>query len=61
MYIVLNEQGSSWDGVAWGWGDTRRFMSVASAIRSLQEAGEDIDACSIIEDVFLNHANRIPA
>jgi hypothetical protein len=61
MYIVLNEQGNSWDGLAWGWRATRRFTTVPAAIRSLQEAGEDIDSCNIIEDVFVHNENRITA
>lgn len=52
MYIVLNEFGLAWEGQTWGWKNTRRFTSVASAVRTLQEAGEDIDDVSIIEDPF---------
>jgi hypothetical protein len=60
-YIALNSDGMAWDGSSWGWKNTRRFMTVGSAIRSLQEAGEDIDSCSIIEDIFIYNDNRIPA
>lgn len=57
MFIVLNEFGLAWEGQTWGWKNTRRFMTVASAVRTLQEAGEDIDSVSIIEDPFVveNH------
>jgi hypothetical protein len=53
MYIVLNEYGLAWEGQSWGWKNTRRFLTVASAQRTLQEAGEDIDQVSIIEDPFV--------
>jgi hypothetical protein len=52
MYIVLNEFGDAWTGVGWGWQNTQRFLSVASAVRAIQEAGEDVDEVSIIEDPF---------
>lgn len=57
MFIVLNDQGQAWQGSDWGWKHTRRFMTVGSAVRALQEAGEDIDYVSIIEDPFVveNH------
>jgi hypothetical protein len=60
-YLVLNEDGLAWDGGSWGWKNTRRFMTFAGAVRSLQEAGEDIDSCSIIEDEFSYNDNCIPA
>lgn len=60
-YLALSNDGLAWDGQSWGWKDTRRFMTVGSAIRSLQEAGEDIDSCSIIEDVFIKHGDCIAA
>ena len=52
MFIVLNEEGKAWDGFGWTWKNTRPFLSEAAALRALHEAGEDIDACSIIEDGF---------
>ncbi len=52
MYIVLNEFGDAWSGVGWGWKNTQRYMTIAAAVRSLQEAGEDLDEVSIIEDPF---------
>jgi hypothetical protein len=57
MYIVLNEFGNAWTGVGWGWQNTQRFFSVASAVRAIQEAGEDVDMVSIVEDPFVveNH------
>ncbi len=53
MFIVLNEFGLAWEGQTWGWKNTRRFVSVPSAVRALQEAGEDIDFVTIIEDPFV--------
>jgi hypothetical protein len=53
MYIALNQFGLAWQGSAWGWNDTRRFVSPASATRALHEAGEDLDGVSIIEDPFM--------
>jgi hypothetical protein len=52
MYIVLNEFGDAWTGVGWGWKNTQRYLTVGAARRALQEAGEDVDDVSIIEDPF---------
>jgi hypothetical protein len=60
-YIALNSDGMAWDGASWGWKNTRRFMTIGAARRSLQEQGEDIDSCSIIEDVFNYNDHCIPA
>jgi hypothetical protein len=61
MFIVINDEGNSWDGLAWSWKATRGFLSTSAAIRSLQEAGEDIDNCHIVEDVFSKDDHCIPA
>jgi hypothetical protein len=61
MFIVLNDEGNSWDGLGWSWKATRGFLSAPAAVRSLQEAGEDIDKCHIVEDHFSKDADRIPA
>jgi hypothetical protein len=53
MFIVLNEFGLAWEGPAWGWKNTRRFLTVSSAMRALHEAGEDADKVTIIEDPFV--------
>jgi hypothetical protein len=53
MFIVVNEFGDAWNGVSWGWNETKRFTSTASAVRALQEAGEDVDEVSIVEDPFV--------
>lgn len=51
MFIVFNEDGQVWAKPGcWGGEDTMRFFSMAGAVRSLHEAGEDIDNCAIIED-----------
>jgi hypothetical protein len=52
MFIVLNEFGDAWTGVGWGWSDTQRFVTHGAAVRALQEAGEDVDHVSIVEDPF---------
>jgi hypothetical protein len=56
MFIVLNEFGLAWEGQVWGWKNMKRFMTVGSAVRALQEAGEDIDQVSIVEDPFVVEA-----
>lgn len=52
MFIILNEEGQSWDGFGWTWKNTRPFLTKAAALRALHEAGEDADLCNIIEDDF---------
>ena len=52
MFIVMNDQGLAWQGGSWGWTDAKRFVSVGSATRAIQEAGEDLDYVAIIEDPF---------
>ena len=52
MYIALNQFGLAWQGYAWGWDDTRHFVSKAAATRALHEAGEDLNGVAIIEDPF---------
>jgi hypothetical protein len=59
MFIALNENGNAWNGVTWGWNETRRFVSTSAAVRSLHEAGEDIDSCTIVEDVFQTDDHRL--
>ena len=60
-FIAFNGDGMAWDGSSWGWKNTRRFISVPAAVRSLQEAGEDIDSCYIMEDIFVSHDYCVPA
>jgi hypothetical protein len=55
MYLSIRD-GKFWSGYSWGV-TPRRYVSSASLVRSLQEAGEDIDDCLIVEDVF-EHLNE---
>ena len=50
MYFAVRD-GKFWCGYAWGT-NPRRYSSPASCVRSLQEAGEDIDDCNVIEDIY---------
>ena len=50
MYFAVRD-GKFWCGYAWG-SEARRYTTPASCVRSLQEAGEDIDECNIFEDIY---------
>ena len=40
MFLVVSPSGKYWDG--WAWSEKgRKFFSVAQAVRSLHEEGED--------------------
>jgi len=58
MYLAIRD-GKFWSGYSWG-SVPKRYMTTGSCIRSLQEAGEDIDECHVVEDIF-NYANEFIA
>lgn len=41
MVLVVNTEGKFWDGFSWSQ-KGREFFSIASAVRSLHENGEDV-------------------
>jgi hypothetical protein len=48
MFLVVNGKGLAWDGLGWN-EQGKEFFSVASAIRSLHEEGEDDGSVQIVE------------
>ena len=42
MLLVVNASGKQWDGFGWNQRG-KEFLTPASAVRSLQEEGEDLD------------------
>jgi hypothetical protein len=47
MFLVVNASNKFWTG--WGWSEQgKEFLSVAAAIRSLHEEGEDPDNVKIL-------------
>ena len=48
MILVINADGKYWDG--WHWSEQgKEFLSIATAIRSLHEEGEDYDDVQFLE------------
>jgi hypothetical protein len=52
MLIVVNAQGRFWDGTTWA-AQGKEFLSIAAAIRSLHEEGEDLDKALIVSSDLL--------
>jgi hypothetical protein len=52
MFLVVNPKGRYWDGFGWS-EQGKEFFTIAAAIRSLHEEGEDDDKVMIIatEDI----------
>jgi hypothetical protein len=48
MFLVVNGKGLAWDGLGWK-EQGKEFFSVAAAIRSLHEEGEDDGSVQIVE------------
>ena len=48
MFLVVNAKGRYWDGLGWN-EQGKEFFSVAAAIRSLHEEGEDDGTVQIVE------------
>jgi hypothetical protein len=47
MFLVVNASNKFWNG--WGWSEQgKEFLSVASAVRSLHEEGEDPASVEIL-------------
>jgi hypothetical protein len=54
MFLVLNSSNQFWTGMGWA-AQGKEFLSFASAIRSLQEEGEDIERALIVSSELVNH------
>ena len=52
MFLVLNSSSQFWTGMGWA-AQGKEFLSFASAIRSLQEEGEDIEKTLIVSSDLL--------
>jgi len=52
MFLVLNSSNQFWTGTGWA-AQGKEFLSFASAIRSLQEEGEDIEKTLIVSSDLL--------
>jgi len=52
MFLVLNSSNQFWTGIGWA-AQGKEFLSFASAIRSLQEEGEDIEKTLIVSSDLL--------
>lgn len=51
MFLVVRADGKSWNGFGWS-EQGKEFISIASALRSLHEEGEDLDDLTeIVENV----------
>ncbi len=48
MFLVVRADGKSWDGLGWN-EQGKEFFSVAAAIRSLHEEGEDDAKVQILD------------
>jgi hypothetical protein len=46
MFLVVNASGKQWDGFGWNQ-KGKEFLTPASAVRSLQEEGEDLDRITL--------------
>jgi hypothetical protein len=47
MFLVVNSSNKFWDG--WGWSEQgKEFLTIAAAIRSLHEEGEDANTVAIL-------------
>ena len=46
MFLVVNADGKYWNGFGWSQ-KGKEYLTPASAVRSLQEEGEDLDRVSL--------------
>ena len=47
MVLAVDATGKYWNGLGWSQAG-KEFLSVASALRSLQEEGEDLDRITLL-------------